>query len=276
MRGKPIRLSPMRRFIGDLVRAAVAVPTVPVHRRFHLAEVVAARSALRSRPSWPAIFTKAYARVAAEMPELRRAYVKFPWPHLYEYPLSVASVAVEREHGGERAVFFGRLKAPDRLPLNEVSAAIKKLQQVPVEKCKDFRQALRVSRMPWPVRRLLWWLGLNIGRQRGNYFGTFAVTVYSGLGAESLHPLSPITTTLNYGVIASDGGVDVRIIYDHRVMDGGTVARALERLEAEVTGNILEEMRSALPVSRSHLAARSAFEQKKDVARRNEGASYEA
>ena len=92
---------------------------------------------------------------------------------------------------------------------------------------------------------MLWWLGLNVGRQRGNYFGTFTVTVYSGLGAESLHPLSPTTTTLTYGVIPHDGVVDVRLVYDHRVMDGATVARALEALEAELTSDGLAELRAA-------------------------------
>jgi hypothetical protein len=243
MRGTPIRLSPCRRFICDLLHSARAVPTVPVQRRMPLAAVVEARRARRQRPAWSAIFTKAYARVALAMPELRRAYVKFPWPHLYEYPASVASVAVERDCGGDKAVFMGRLKQPELLSLDELTRAIRHLQDVPLEDCKEYRRVLRLSAMPRPIRRSLWWLGLNIGRQRGNYFGTFAVTVYSGLGAESLHPLSPLTTTLNYGVIAPDGSADVRIIYDHRVMDGATVARALEQLEKELTGHILTELR---------------------------------
>jgi hypothetical protein len=82
------------------------------------------------------------------------------------------------------------------------------------------------------VRRLVWWVGLNMsGYRRARNFGTFGVSVYSGLGAEALHPLSPLTTTLNYGIIGEDGTVDVRIIYDHRVMDGSTLARALVELE---------------------------------------------
>jgi hypothetical protein len=208
-----------------------------------LAPTVLAHRALRERPSWSSIFTKAYARVALGMPELRRAYVKFPWPHLYEYPVNVAMVGVERDFGGEKAVFFGRIKEPELQTLAELTAAIRYLQDGPVENCKEFQRVMRLSTMPRPLRRFLWWVGLNIGRQRGNYFGTFGLSVYSGLGAESLHPLSPLTTVLNYGVIASDGSVDVRIIYDHRVMDGATVARALERLETELTGGILDELR---------------------------------
>jgi hypothetical protein len=82
-----------------------------------------------------------------------------------------------------------------------------------------------------------------VARQRPRYFGTFGISVYSGLGAESLHPISPLTTTMNYGVIAPDGAVDVRIVYDHRVLDGSTVARALVALEAELNGPVLAELR---------------------------------
>jgi hypothetical protein len=101
---------------------------------------------------------------------------------------------------------------------------------------------LDLARWPMPLRRLIWWLGLNIGRQRGNYFGSFGITVYSGLGAESLHPLSPLTATMNWGVIGDDGKVAVRIMYDHRVLDGSQVARTLERLEQTLTNELVAEL----------------------------------
>ena len=103
---------------------------------------------------------------------------------------------------------------------------------------------MNFARLPLPLRRAFWWICLNFGRQRGNYFGTFAVSVYSALNAESLHPLSPITTLLNYGVMTATGELDVRIIYDHRVMNGATVARALNRLEEILLGPVLEEVRA--------------------------------
>ncbi|MFO0866400.1 MAG: hypothetical protein U0744_17440, partial [Gemmataceae bacterium] len=185
---------------------------------------------------------KAFAKVAYDVPELRRAYVKLPWTKLYEYPKSVANIAVEREHQGERGVFFGRVNRPDAQPLSAISERIRELQTAPVESLPEFRRALLVSRLPWVLRRMLWWFGLNLGGQRGHFFGTFALSVYSGLGAESLHPLSPVTTTLTYGVTDETGEVDVRLIYDHRVMDGATVARALVRLEEELTTSIVAEL----------------------------------
>ena|ERR1043165_7000235 len=244
MRGKPIPLSLPRRFVGDILHFSGQVPTVPVQRLMNLKPLIEARSALAERPGWASIFTKAYARVADEFPELRRAYVKLPWPQLYEYPQSVASIAVERTYQGEPAVFIARIKNPASLSLVELGQAIRFFAEAPIDEVKEFQRSLKMSALPRLVRRSLWWLALNIGRQRANYFGTFSITVYSHLGAESLHPMSMLTSTLNYGVIAEDGSVHVRIIYDHRVLDGSTVARALARLEAVLLTEIVDEMRT--------------------------------
>jgi hypothetical protein len=208
----------------------------------NLGEVAAARQAAANRPGWPALFLKAYARVADAMPELRRAYVCLPWPRLYEYPTSVASVAVEREYRGEKAVFFGRINSPAELPLAEIEARVRQFAEAPIETIKPFRKMLKVARLPRFLRRLLIRLGLNLPRSRPGQFGTFGLSVYSSLGAESLHPISPLTTTLTYGVIRADGSVDVRLVYDHRTLDGATVARALARLEEELTGAIRAEL----------------------------------
>ncbi|MCO0638078.1 hypothetical protein M8745_19260, partial [Lutimaribacter sp. EGI FJ00014] len=195
-----------------------------------------ARKVLHPRPSWTAIFLKGYALLACETPGLRRAYVKLPWPQLYEYPTSVASIAHERDYEGERAVLLSLIKGPERYSIPDLNTRLLAARSRPVLKIREFRRALKFARAPAPVRRLLMWLGLNLGRQRANFFGTFQFSVYSALGAESLNPLTPLTTLLNYGPIGEDGSVDVRIHYDHRVMDGADVARALERFE-----NILNE-----------------------------------
>jgi hypothetical protein len=227
----------------DLLHIAARVPTVPVQRRMALAGVAAARDGVPDRPCWPAVFLKAYSRVADELPPLRRAYVGLPWPHLREYPATVATIAVEREYRSEPCVFFARIADPARLPLREVHSRIRQFAEAPIETVATFRKMLTVALWPRPVRRALLWLGLNLPRTRPGQFGTFGLSVYSSLGAESLHPLSPLTTTLNYGVIDPDGTAWVRLIYDHRVFDGATAARALGKLEAVLTGPILAELR---------------------------------
>jgi hypothetical protein len=242
--GRNLPLSLPRRFICDLVHFARQVPSVPVQRGMNLDPLVAARQVAEPRPSWCAIFTKAYAFVAAAYPELRRSYMPLPRPHLYEHAVNIASVAVERRLGDEDAVFFAHLKSPEKRSLQELDTQLRRYKEQPVETFGSFRRALLVSRLPWPLRRLAWWVGLNAwGRKRAHFFGTFGVSVYSGLGAASLHPLSPLTTTLNYGVITPEGQVDVRLIYDHRVLDGATVARVLAELERVLTCEILAELR---------------------------------
>jgi hypothetical protein len=242
MRGRAIRLSRPRRMVIDFLHFAKAMPTVPVQRRMNLAAVVASRAACRDRPRWTAIFAKAIALASKEFAVLRRAYVKCPWPRLYEYPVGSATITFEREYEGEPGLFAHLIKDPARLALVDLDRQIRHVAGAPVDQVKSFRRSLWLAGLPLPLRRLLMGLALNVGRQRGNYFGTFGLSVYSALKAESLHPLAPLTSLWNYGVIAADGEVTVRVIYDHRVMDGATMARVLARLEDILKGPIVDEL----------------------------------
>ena len=115
MRGRALKLSAPRRLVNDLMRFSITVPRVTVQRQMNLGPLVSARMALRARPSWTVIFLKGYALLCEATPELRRAYVKLPWPQLYEYPLSVASIAHERDYEGERVVMLSRIKGTGAL-----------------------------------------------------------------------------------------------------------------------------------------------------------------
>jgi hypothetical protein len=226
-----------------MLHFARQVPSVPVQRRMNLARVAAARGTSEQRPSWCSVFTKAFALVAHNRPELRRSYLAFPWPHFYEHAANVATVTVERRYGDEDAVFFVPIQKPEFVALKQIDARLRRCKQDPLHSVGAFRRFLLIGKLPRPMRRLLWWTALNcLGRKRANLLGTYGVTVYSGLGAASLHPLSVLTATLNYGVIEPDGSVDVRLVYDHRVLDGATVARALAELESVLNGPIVEEL----------------------------------
>lgn len=246
--GRYLPLSPARRFIGDLVHFAKQVPTVPMQRRMALATVVAARQKAALRPSWCAIFAKAFAIIAVRRPELRRAYISFPRPRLYEHPITVASVAIERQLADEEAVFFAHIRAPDQQSLTQIDAHLRRCKDDPISSFGLFRRIDRVSRLPQPVRRMLWWYGLNTsGPRRAKHLGTFGISVTASLGAASLHQLSPLTTALNYGVFADDGTLDVRLVYDHRVLDGGNVARALAEMEEVLRDDITVELLEPRP-----------------------------
>lgn len=242
-RGHKVPLSPLRRFVCDLLHASADIPTVGLERRLRLAPLVEAREAAAPRPSWCAIFAKAYACVAAARPELRRIYMRYPWPHLYEHPISVTSVAVEREVDGEAGLFFAHLRAPDTQGLTKLDTALKRLKEAPVADVSMYRRILRVSRLPRPLRRLLWCAAVHLsGRRRARLFGTFGISPLGGMGCSTMSMYSPLTTTLTYGPIEPDGSVVVRVMLDHRALDGGPVARALDHLERVLNGQIVAEL----------------------------------
>jgi hypothetical protein len=242
-KGTSLPITGPRRFVIDLVHFARQVPSTPVCRRINVASLIGPRAAHPARPSWSLLFMKAYSIVGAEHPPLRRALLQFPWPRLYEHPWMNCALAIERTYQGDPGVFVGLFRAPDKQTIGQLQEALTWYKSQPLEKVGLYRRALRVSGAPTPVRRLLWWSTLNIsGFKRAKRFGTFGLTSYGALGAESLHPISPLTTTLTYGPISPSGDVVVKLIYDHRVLDGAYIARRLRDIEATMNGAILEEL----------------------------------
>ena len=242
MRGRRIALSPPRRLLTDLSRLARGFPRVTLLTRINVAALVEPRD--QARIPWPVVFAKAYALVAAGSPPLRRVYVKLPWPHLYELPQSVASIIVERDwpHDGdsdEKALFLGRLKAPDTATLLTLAIRMRALNSI-----ADFRRALAIARLPLPLRLLLVWLSLNIGRQVPNFMGSFAISALGSHGAAIVDTIPVWSSFMNYGQIAPDGGVDIYLSVDHRVIDGAPAARAIRALEAALNGPVLDELRA--------------------------------
>lgn len=243
-RGSTIPLSPLRRAMCDLLHFSRKVPLVAIERHLPLGDVIAVRQALQLRPSWFALFLKAYALVAEQRDELRRSYLTFPWPRLYQHACNVAHLAVARRVGDEEAVLGLQIRHPERLALDEIDAFIRRARSEPIHNFGDFRRFILLGRLPRPLRRLAWWAGLNAcGSWREQYAGTFGITGVAALGSASLHLLSPLTSTLTYGVFTDDGCVPVRLFYDHRVLDGVHPAEALEQLEDTLHGPIIQEMR---------------------------------
>jgi hypothetical protein len=244
-RGRHLPLAGPRRFIGDLVHFARRIPSAPVSRSFDVRALADPRVRHPARPSWSCLFMKAYALVGSEHAPLRRSLLEFPWPRLYEHPWMNCALAIERTFEGEEGVFVGIFRAPERQTLTQLQQAVSWYKNETLEKVGFYRMALRFSKAPTPVRRLLWWSTLNLsGYKRCKRFGTFGLSSYGALGAEQIHPISPLTTTLTYGPIdPATGRVVVKLIYDHRVLDGAYIARRLRDIEEVMHGPILGELR---------------------------------
>jgi hypothetical protein len=232
-----------RRLVTDLMRASSGVPFVSLQRPLNVRPLLEARAPAARPPGWAAIFVKAFALVAKDEPILRTLYAKWPWPRFYELPRSVAMVAIARVEDGQDCVLPQKIADPAALTLTEVDAQIRHAKQAPIGEVAAFRKMLLATRLPLPLRRLIWLIGLNFGRQRANYFGSFGVTSVAAYGGGELHALSPGPFVLSYGVVKPDQTVDVVIRWDHRITDAALIARTLTRLEQVLNTEISAELR---------------------------------
>lgn len=240
--GKYYPVSYFRRLVIDLMYFSAKVPSVTIERRMDLARLVAARQTRLPPPTWSAIFIKAYGLVAARVPELRTSYLKFPWPRFYEHPTNIATPNVDRQLVRERVVLYAHIPSPENLTLAELDAIIHYHQEEPVDRIASYRRAVHISWVPWPFRKLLWWVALNVsGPARCQNFGTFGITSLGAQGAGVLRIVPVLTSTVHYGMFDPEGAVDMRLSFDHRVLDGTTAAQALADLEGVLLGAILHE-----------------------------------
>ena len=251
MRGTVRKISLPRRLIADLMHASIRVPFVSLRRTLGVRPLIEARASAAVRPGWAAIFVKAFALVAKDEPILRTLYAKWPWPQLYELPRSVAMVAVARVEDGEDCVLPQKIPAADTLPLMDIDASIRQAKDLPIGQVPAFRKALMATRLPLPLRRFAWMVGLNFGRQRANSFGSFGVTSVAAYGGGELYAISPGPFILSYGVVSPEQTIDVVISWDHRVTDAALIARAFTRLEQILNTEIAGELRADRPAAES-------------------------
>lgn len=249
-KGKYIPISASRRIIMDLMHEARQVPSIPVQRVIELKDLVSIRRNTQPRISWFVIFMKAFSLVAKDHPQLRRSLLSWPWIRFYDHPYSNCSLAIEREHRGELCLFFSQFRGPESQSLLDLQKALDRYKSAPVESMGMYRRVLHIGNLPRLLRKFLWWSSLNVsGSKRAKRMGTFGVTSYGSLGAESLHPISPLSFTMNFGPISKEGTVALKIIYDHRILDGSEVARRLKDIEDVLHGVIRTELLSLTQIS---------------------------
>jgi hypothetical protein len=241
--GKTIRISPFRRLVIDLMSLSMKVPTVTVDRRMNLGRLVAARQRCTPRPTWTAIFTKAYALVAAREPILRRSYMICPWARFYEHPKNIATLNIGRCVNDEEIVLHAHMRSPEHRDLRAIDKIVHYFMETPVTEIASYRRVVRVSHLPGVLRRLIMWLTLNLfGRRRCHNLGTFGISSVAGQGAGLLNLVPLLTTTLHYGLMDDKGFLDMRLAFDHRVLDGALAAESLLNLESTLLGQILDEV----------------------------------
>lgn len=242
--GRTVGLSLPRRFLADFMHFARKMPLVAVSRRMDLGPVVEARKAATPPPNWALLFAKTFALVAKGRPELRRAYMPFPWAHLYECDQSVATIAIEREYQGEPMVMFAVFKNPHETPLADLTRELHDFKTKPLEDVGPLHRTIRITKLPKLFRRALWVHALyQSGKIKAQNFGTFGVSSVAVAGATTVGMASLVTSTLSLGPFDAAGRLDVRLDFDHRVYDGIPAAAALAEIETVMRTVIVDELR---------------------------------
>jgi hypothetical protein len=240
MRGAVRPVSLARKFIIDLIR--VSVPLVVIKRTMNLERLAKAQSLQDKRTSLLPIIAKAFCIVARDEPWLRTFYIRWPWPHFYEVPRSVAMAVIIRDDFERDATFVLKIGTADEHSLTDLEAIIHSGKSLPFDDVPVLRRTLHITRMPLPLRRLFWILALNIGRQRANWLGTFGITSLSALGSETVVARTPGPAFITYGAVRSDYTMDLLFHWDHRIYDGILAARALRQLEDVLNTVIADEL----------------------------------
>ena len=235
-----------RRWMSDVVHFGKKSHVVAGNWTINVSPVAVARKLRRPPIGWGAIWVKAVALACRKWPELRTAYLPFPWPRLYLHPHAVATMVVERPWNGRPAVFFDQIKRPELLSLMEIDAILRGLKRRPVESVGGYRRLIRFSRLPSIVRRPVWSFALQwSGRLRSEYFGTYSVHSFPVRRAQVMQSTTPISFSLIYGLLSPDGDMLVQLLMDHRIVDGLTSHRIMLAIEAAMKEDIVAELTAA-------------------------------
>ena len=231
-KGRYLPLSLPRRMVSDMLFAGQQLTLIPGERTMQLAEVVTARQAAWPKPSWLSLFIKAYANVAVRRPELRRVFLTWPWPRLFEYDETVVAISVEREWQGERVLLpcphsVARTKiiaGNRRRPADLQRAACRIHLRFP--RCPAPRQP---SDVPAPL--VLAAIDEQSATAAGQFLGTLGGSVTAGMGEIALSLITPWTLTFFYDAVEDDGSQVVRVMFDHRVCNGRVICSTLKEVE---------------------------------------------
>ena len=237
------RLPRHRRTVIDLCRAARSVPVFAVERSWEAQRIEDLRKNASTRVGWPCIFLRAWGLVGQQFPELRQAYLSFPWPRLYQHPVTIGTIAMHRQLENEEQgqLVWPRIASPESKSLVDLQEILDQAKTAPLASIGKDIQLL--ARFPAPIRHLSWWLLMNLwGRKKAKKLGTFGLSTLASQGSlNRSHPLV-LTSSITYGPIDERGQMLVTVLCDHRVIDGYLASQALAQLLRVIESTIAQEL----------------------------------
>jgi pyruvate/2-oxoglutarate dehydrogenase complex dihydrolipoamide acyltransferase (E2) component len=180
----------------------------------------------------------AAARVLAAHPEANAAMRGRIRPRIARYSAVNGKFTLDRTVGGQRIVLSAVLPDLQQATLQDIQRQVDHYRDGDPETMPEFAGSRLLQQLPWPVRGLLFRLGVRPLSRRGTAFGTFAVTSLGHRPVDSFYSVGGTTITLGVGRIAerpvAQGGevvvapvMGLSLTFDHRVIDGAEAADVL-------------------------------------------------
>jgi pyruvate/2-oxoglutarate dehydrogenase complex dihydrolipoamide acyltransferase (E2) component len=186
------------------------------------------------KPTITAVVLKAIAIAQEKHPCSRTMVLPFGRTAVLEE--ITAGFTCEKEVNGEPIVFFGVIKEPNKKTIQQIAAELRDYATAEIHEIPQLDKESKFSRMPWLLRRIILWLGINVPAVR--LFcqpATFGMSSLGKYGIQSLIP--PCVSSSVFGVgsveerpVVRDGQIVARpmltlsLNFDHRVIDGAPAA----------------------------------------------------
>ena len=203
-----------------------------------------------------AFLLKAIAIAQRAHPDTRTAML--PFGRTVVFNDIVAGFTVERFIGSQPTLFFGAIQEPDTKSISDISEELRAHAEQPIEKVWGMNLQDRFTKMPWFLRRLILWIGLQNPAIRLKCLGaTFGLSSLGKFGLTAMIP--PCVSTSTFGVgsiekrpVVREGKIEVRkmmtltLNFDHRIMDGAPAARFLNDVQKLLEGGLEKYLQEEL------------------------------
>ena len=203
-----------------------------------------------------ALLLKAIAIAQRSHPDTRTSMM--PFGRTVTFNNIVAGFTVERFIGSQPALFFGAIEEPDTKSIAEISSELRAHAEADLEKIWGLDLQNKFTWMPWFLRRLILWIGVQNPAIRLKCLGaTFGLSSLGKFGLTAMIP--PCVTTSTFGVgtveqrpVVRDGKVEIRkmmtltLNFDHRMLDGAPAARFLADIQKLMEGGLEKYLQEEL------------------------------
>lgn len=252
--GRRIPFSNGRRLVDDVIRVSNQMPMAAFSTQWDVAQIAKLRRMAKPKISWNVLMMKAHAIVCRKNAELRRSYVRFPYPHLYEHHQNVCMMTIARQHEGQERLFFARFNEPDNYTLVELQELYDKYRKSPVEEIKQFRHQITFAKFPSLIRRFAWWALFNLWPQkRASHMGTFGMSISGHRGAYGSQHLGFNTTIIGVDPNPRKGVAKMLLTFDHQILDGAPATEVLYRGQRMMATAVAKELADMAGVNQDTL-----------------------